>query len=185
MKFGEELTRFYALGSSRFLRFYYPGLSRNPQGDTYERELDKVMSQVSEALGNDIRTEKIGITLSRDIAAQRGDIGVIVDDFLKLDFDGLLFIPRPQHWAYSLASLEGYQSLVTRKSDMVNELLAYLQRRSSLGVIAFNLEADLGKGHMANLLEFLTTNSGFEAEHVFSPSWDSKEHLLVRHNTVH
>lgn len=179
MKFGDEVVRFYGLEKIKSARIYYPGPCISRYSDSYELELDKLIGQVRQRLGTQALVDKIAVTLNPDIAAQRQDIGVVVDDFLNLNVDGLLFLPRPYMWALQLSEA-GYSALATRRSDMLNELMMYLLKKSSLGVIAFNLEADLDNAHITNLFEFLTTNTGFEAEHVLSPSWESKSHLLIR-----
>ncbi len=180
MKFGEKVIRFYGLGKSREVRIYYLGLGMDRFENSYETEFDRLVAQMEEEHSKPFRVEKRGVTLSSEIAGQRGDIGSVVGDLNSSYFPGLLFVPRPYVWANGFHAVMRSQPLAVRRSDLTNELLAYLLRHSEVGVIAFDLGADFDTAHITNLLEFLTTNSGYMAERVKSPTWQSTEHILVK-----
>ena len=180
MKFGDEVIRFYGLGGSRKIKLYYLGLGTGQFEDSYESEFNRLVTQMEEGHSKPFRVERIGLTLSPEIAIQRKDIGYVVRKLENMYFQGLLFLPRPYFWSNGFHEVMQSQSLGVRRSDLTNELLAYLLGHSEVGVIAFDLSADFDSAHITNLLEFLTTNSGYMAELVKSPTWRSTEHLLVK-----
>ena len=171
--FGQEVVDFYGLDLGQAVKFYFLGLSVYPQSDNYEAELDRLMEGIREELGEESELEKIGLTLSPDIAEQRPDIATLVGDFAQFEYDGILFVPRPARW------VNGSPQGLT-----VFELFGYLLPRTDLGVIAFNLDKDYSRPEIQKLGDYLASQPTYTAEIVHSPEWPSHEHILAR-PTIH
>ena len=180
--FARLLIDFYGLKSRAQTTIYYAGLSVRPNdNNSYEHELDGLIREMHSELDNPSALKKIGVTLSPEIAAKRPDIETIVGDLYKLHFDGILFIPRPRNYVKVPCMVDGVLGPLDQLGDYLISFLASLISRATLGLIAFNLEADFNP-YATDLIQMrISSELNCYAEVVNTPNRVSKKHILVKH----
>lgn len=173
--FAGELIDFYGMGrGTKPAKVYYAGLSMHPTKESYERELDELIAGICLELDNPFAIKKIGLTLSKEIAAKRPDIETIVGDLNEMYFDGVLFLPRPAVWIRE-------NSLRNADNTPFYSSLSSLIQRTNFGLIAFNLEEDHSDEQINGLAAYIHSKAKCCAEIIYSPEWLSKTHILAKH----
>ena len=112
--------------------------SNNP---SYESDLDGIISQAKVYMNGQARIQKIGLTLSREIASQRLDVQSAVGDFHNGQFsDGLFFIPRPYTWLSTGTYVSALETIP--RVALLEKFLASILEKTGIGLLAYDLVPD-------------------------------------------